>query len=315
MLRGLNALYLQAPFIQSPVDVADFCFLVHVWAAWVRDYHGHKEGVMIPKFEDALGLERGGLRVASTFTGGEGEGEDEGEGEGKWMGDEKGKGKEKKREGEGEGEGGEYKPEGNIPALLQNILNYTATTHANPPSYSPSTLQSLLSSLASSLVPHLHNQIPLLQQMQDLCLTLDSPPSSTSHSSSTTTTQSSSQRSTTTPSSPSPSLSLPSPKPPTAPAKSTLLTKTHLATTTSFSASLDPFTALPMIVRLRDITYDGRTHDGGVWPRLSVPALHAIADRLSPKHAGSWRFLPCDVWGRPRELEFLGEEGEEGGEA
>ncbi|GAW20989.1 hypothetical protein ANO14919_105020 [Xylariales sp. No.14919] len=44
----------------------------------------------------------------------------------------------------------------------------------------------------------------------------------------------------------------------------------------------------------------------GDWPRLSVPAIHAIADKLSPRHEGAWRFLPCDVWGRPRELPFLG---------
>ncbi|KAI1350344.1 hypothetical protein F5Y01DRAFT_326544 [Xylaria sp. FL0043] len=44
----------------------------------------------------------------------------------------------------------------------------------------------------------------------------------------------------------------------------------------------------------------------GEWPRMSVPAIHAVADKLSPRHAGAWRFLPCDVWGRPRELPFLG---------
>ncbi|KAI0536978.1 hypothetical protein GGR58DRAFT_371136 [Xylaria digitata] len=44
----------------------------------------------------------------------------------------------------------------------------------------------------------------------------------------------------------------------------------------------------------------------GDWPRLSVPAVHAVADKLSPRHEGAWRFLPCDVWGRPRELPFLG---------
>ncbi|KAI0812153.1 hypothetical protein GGR55DRAFT_614670 [Xylaria sp. FL0064] len=46
--------------------------------------------------------------------------------------------------------------------------------------------------------------------------------------------------------------------------------------------------------------------DKGEWPRMSVPAIHAVADKLSPRHAGAWRFLPCDVWGRPRELPFLG---------
>ncbi|KAI3328700.1 hypothetical protein F4824DRAFT_392100 [Ustulina deusta] len=46
---------------------------------------------------------------------------------------------------------------------------------------------------------------------------------------------------------------------------------------------------------------------GGDWPRLSVPAVHAIADKLSLRHEGAWRFLPCDVWGRPRELPFSAE--------
>ncbi|KAJ3576970.1 hypothetical protein NPX13_g3534 [Xylaria arbuscula] len=45
----------------------------------------------------------------------------------------------------------------------------------------------------------------------------------------------------------------------------------------------------------------------GDWPRFSVPAIHAIADKLSARHEGAWRFLPCDVWGRPRELPFLGD--------
>lgn len=42
------------------------------------------------------------------------------------------------------------------------------------------------------------------------------------------------------------------------------------------------------------------------WPRMSILAVHAVADKLSPRHEGAWRFLPCDVWGRPRELPFLG---------
>jgi hypothetical protein len=42
------------------------------------------------------------------------------------------------------------------------------------------------------------------------------------------------------------------------------------------------------------------------WPRMSVLAIHAVADKLSPRFAGAWRFLPCDVWGRPRELPFMG---------
>ncbi|OTB12373.1 hypothetical protein K445DRAFT_321105 [Daldinia sp. EC12] len=328
MLRGLNVLYLQAPFVRLPVDVADFCFLARVWASWVRDYHNHKEDVMIPKFEDALRLERGSLRLTFTFSEAEGEGKwigsgnDKGKVNGEENGNGKGKGKEKEKE--------EYTAGESIPILLQNVFEYATETHADPTSYSPSTLQHLLSTLANLLIPHLHGQIPLLQQMQDLCL--DSPSPSPSPSSTTTTTTPSttnSSSSSSPPSSTPSSTSLPSstlpprpPKPRKTPTKSTLLTQALLSLTStttsssslsssSSSSSLDPYTTLPLLVRLRDATYDPRTADGGVWPRLSVPALHLVADRLSQKHAGAWRFLPCDVWGRPRELGFLGDEDED----
>lgn len=122
------------------------------------------------------------------------------------------------------------------------------------------------------------------------------------------------------------------------------LTQVYLAADARASAAMDRFVVLPMIVRLRDSTATQRplsrtasssslssvsSHGsggggsagsrvmsgfGGVggfggasaeWPRLSIPAVHAIADTLSPRHAGAWRFLPCNVWGRPRELPFL----------
>ncbi|KAF2965521.1 hypothetical protein GQX73_g8038 [Xylaria multiplex] len=101
------------------------------------------------------------------------------------------------------------------------------------------------------------------------------------------------------------------------------------ATATSYSAASSCFSALPSpalsrtpsSLSLSSVSSRGSRRAskgfgsaaGGVgggnkgdWPRLSVPAVHAVADKLSPRHEGAWRFLPCDVWGRPRELPFLG---------
>ncbi|KAI0522013.1 hypothetical protein F5B22DRAFT_643594 [Xylaria bambusicola] len=111
------------------------------------------------------------------------------------------------------------------------------------------------------------------------------------------------------------------------------LTKVYAAADAQAATTIDHYVIPPMIVRLRDSTITtsysaghsrtgsrsmglgigtGPGTGGGVgggnkgdWPRLSVPAVHAIADKLSPRHEGAWRFLPCDVWGRPRELPFL----------
>ncbi|KAI1118456.1 hypothetical protein F5Y14DRAFT_398498 [Nemania sp. NC0429] len=124
------------------------------------------------------------------------------------------------------------------------------------------------------------------------------------------------------------------------------LMQVYLSADARATASMDHFVVPPMIVRLRDTTTTaitattstttttttttshasgGRVGSTGLgtdagtaigmvgggghagdWPRLSIPAVHAIADKLSPRHEGAWRFLPCDVWGRPRELPFSG---------
>ena len=118
------------------------------------------------------------------------------------------------------------------------------------------------------------------------------------------------------------------------------LTQIYAAAEAKAATSIDHFVIPPMIVRLRDATMamhipspssfslsnhsrrgsrsmgvstgmGGNSNVGGGnkgdWPRFSVPAIHAIADKLSARHEGAWRFLPCDVWGRPRELPFLGD--------
>lgn len=287
MLRGLNALYLQAPFVRLPSDVADFLFLVRVWSAWVLDYHVLKETVMLPGFEAVLGLEGGFLPsgLASTpssrgsieinIDGSDEEGDSE--------------------KGRSKGKGKQHEPR-DLSLLLHGLLNYADETLPQPPSYSAATLQALLASLARTLVPHLHGQIPALMNMRELCSSPSSPPSLSPRSSSSSGSSSSG------------STSIPRSRLGDAEAaaaqRANLLTQTYLSAEASFTANMDRFTIPPMVVRLRDVTYaDGS--EGGGWPRLSVPALHAVADRLSAKHAGAWRFLPCDVWGKPRELQFV----------
>ncbi|KAI1207172.1 uncharacterized protein F4807DRAFT_462902 [Annulohypoxylon truncatum] len=339
MLRGLNALYLQAPFVRDPIDVADFLFLAQAWSGWVLDYHEMKENIMIPGFEAALGLRKGSL----------GEREDDFSTRSREYGDinddmdsNKPGGEET---GKGEEEDAETKSQSlDLPTHIQNLRSYAIETHPQPSSYSPSTLRTLLTTLASTLVPHLHNQTTILLQMEELSAlppsnspfpSLPSLPSLPSPSPSPAPSQPSTLNSTSTPPSSTPSAlsksttsttgvgvpPLPSRPPPPPPPFSTTptttpstptgkapppsprassLTQVHLSAESSFSAAMDRYTVPPMAIRLRDAAHDGAA-------RLSVPAIHAVADRLSPRHAGAWRFLPCDIWGRRRGLEFLGD--------
>ncbi|KAI2624997.1 hypothetical protein GGR54DRAFT_637899 [Hypoxylon sp. NC1633] len=287
MLRGLNALYLQAPFVRQPADVADFLFLARVWSAWVLEHHVLKESVMIPGFEAALGLEAGtlgcgiGTNVAGLWNVGTADGGERVEDRGK------GKGRER----------------GRLEILLQHVHSYASSAlspDTQPEPYSPATLQTLLGSLATVLVPHLHAQIPVLIQMREFC----TPSSSSSSSARSSTHSLSAQATPATPATPATTAT------PAAEAaantKANTLTQTFLAAEAQHSGAMDRFAVPPMLVRLRDVTYSGTGAEGAGWPRLSVPALHAVADRLSARHAGAWRFLPCDVWGRPRELGFVG---------
>ncbi|KAH8897134.1 hypothetical protein GQ53DRAFT_837845 [Thozetella sp. PMI_491] len=68
----------------------------------------------------------------------------------------------------------------------------------------------------------------------------------------------------------------------------------------------DKFVVPPMVMGLRDKTYEG----GEGWPQIpgGVVTESVIACVLSLKNKGAWRFLPCDHWGRPRPLAFGEEE-------
>ncbi|KAI0164513.1 hypothetical protein GGR52DRAFT_127933 [Hypoxylon sp. FL1284] len=314
MLRGLNAMYLQAAGAtrHGRADVADLLFLGRAWSGWVLAHHRRKEDVVLPALEAALALAPGSLMVRSLVpiavlgAGRLGKGGRRGDkGKGKleqvYEGDED----EEREEGEEGRERGKEGADDDITLLLQRVHAYAATTQADPASYSASTLRAHLVALAAALVPHLHNQVALLARIQDPCSSSPAPSPSASSSSSSSTSSFNSNSTTSHPSSSSPAHAL---------------TRAYLSPTPSLASDYicgdsdiaDQFVIAPLITGLRDATYDGggrsNSHDQkNVWPRLSVPALHAVADRLSARHAGAWRFLPCDVWGRPRELAFLGE--------
>ncbi|OAG05357.1 uncharacterized protein CC84DRAFT_1091120 [Paraphaeosphaeria sporulosa] len=60
MLRGLNAIYLQAPHVQQG-DAADFLFFIASWSAWVLHHHTIEEKQMFPGFEAVPGVAPGSL--------------------------------------------------------------------------------------------------------------------------------------------------------------------------------------------------------------------------------------------------------------
>jgi hypothetical protein len=52
-----------------------------------------------------------------------------------------------------------------------------------------------------------------------------------------------------------------------------------------------------------DITFENNMHIG-VWPLLSWTAQLVARWFWVPKYKGAWRFGSCDIYGRPKELEF-----------
>lgn len=61
MIRGLNAIYLQAPNIPttSPQTVADFLFFVATWSGWIMHHHVMEETMLFPGFEEVPGVKKG----------------------------------------------------------------------------------------------------------------------------------------------------------------------------------------------------------------------------------------------------------------
>lgn len=55
ILRGLNAIYLQAPHVPSK-DAGDFTFFMSSWAEWVIDHHKDEDENLFPAFESVPGV-------------------------------------------------------------------------------------------------------------------------------------------------------------------------------------------------------------------------------------------------------------------
>ncbi|KAH7093693.1 hypothetical protein FB567DRAFT_545021 [Paraphoma chrysanthemicola] len=52
LLRGLNSIYLQAPHISQPTDIADFLLYTQAWADTVHHHHSHEERLFFPAMKD-----------------------------------------------------------------------------------------------------------------------------------------------------------------------------------------------------------------------------------------------------------------------
>lgn len=63
---------------------------------------------------------------------------------------------------------------------------------------------------------------------------------------------------------------------------------------------------LPVGLGANDRTFEGGKN--GLWPAFPFFVPYMVKYWYMKKHAGAWRFCPCDVFGQPRELQFLGAE-------
>jgi len=52
LLRGLNAIYLQCPYVKEAADVADFLLYVKAWADTVHHHHEGEERIFFPYADD-----------------------------------------------------------------------------------------------------------------------------------------------------------------------------------------------------------------------------------------------------------------------
>ena len=68
---------------------------------------------------------------------------------------------------------------------------------------------------------------------------------------------------------------------------------------------LRQYTVYPMVMGTIDDTYENGMHKG-LFPPTPWFVPYLIKYWYERRHEGSWRFSPCDGFGKPRELMFLG---------
>jgi hemerythrin-like domain-containing protein len=56
MLRALNSIYLQAPYVKKLEDVKDLLQYTHIWYRWIHEHHDKEEEILFPMFERISGV-------------------------------------------------------------------------------------------------------------------------------------------------------------------------------------------------------------------------------------------------------------------
>ena len=55
IIRGMNSIYLQAPYVRLPVDITDFLFYIKAWCDFVHHHHQVEEDIVFPELEAFTG--------------------------------------------------------------------------------------------------------------------------------------------------------------------------------------------------------------------------------------------------------------------
>lgn len=56
LIRALNCIYLQAPNVKSPVDIADLLTFMQAWSLFLHMHHETEEAVCFPEIEKSIGI-------------------------------------------------------------------------------------------------------------------------------------------------------------------------------------------------------------------------------------------------------------------
>jgi hemerythrin-like domain-containing protein len=80
------------------------------------------------------------------------------------------------------------------------------------------------------------------------------------------------------------------------------LAKAWKATHEHVLKTCDNTVQLPILMHAFDATFEGKAV-GPAFPWFLYYLVRYVFER---KHADSWRFLPCSIWGQPRPLPFIG---------
>jgi hemerythrin-like domain-containing protein len=55
IIRGMNSIYLQAPYVRLPADIIDFFFYIKAWCDFVHHHHQVEEDIVFPELEAFTG--------------------------------------------------------------------------------------------------------------------------------------------------------------------------------------------------------------------------------------------------------------------